>query len=229
MERYLYIFLDIGALCIPLLFSFHSRIRLDRHWRALWPSILLVASVFIVWDVAFTRMGVWGFNPRYLIGIELFGIPIEEWLFFICIPYACVFTFYVFGSIAPDPWSVRTANVIAWAMIICLVLFGLFNANKWYTATTFFSLAVVMILLQVTRRTRFLGRFLLCYAVLLIPFFLINGALTGSFSDQPVVWYNDAENLNFRLWTIPVEDMFYGMLLILSNVVLFERWRTVDQ
>ena len=58
MERFLYLFLDLGGLIIPLLFSFHPRIRLHLHWRALWPALLLVAALFIAWDVMFTSMGV---------------------------------------------------------------------------------------------------------------------------------------------------------------------------
>jgi lycopene cyclase domain-containing protein len=67
-----------------------------------------------------------------------------------------------------------------------------------------------------------MGRFYLAYAVILIPFFIVNGILTGSFIEQEVVWYNNEENLGVRIGTVPVEDIFYGMLLILMNVVIYE-------
>lgn len=46
--------------------------------------------------------------------------------------------------------------------------------------------------------------------------------LTGSLIDAPIVWYNDAENLGIRIFTIPVEDVFYGMGLVLLNILLTE-------
>jgi len=228
MERYLYLFLDLGALIVPLLFSFHPRIRLHLHWRALWPAILLVAALFIAWDVTFTSMGVWGFNERYLVGFDLLGIPIEEWLFFICIPYACLFTYFVFSKISPDPWSPRIVRAIAWILVVTSIVIGIFNWDKWYTASTCLALGATLVVLLTTQKVSYLGRFLVSFLVLLIPFFLINGTLTGYFSDHPVVWYDDAENLGIRMGTIPVEDTFYAILMLLLNVVLFERWKKVD-
>ena len=55
--------------------------------------------------------------------------------------------------------------------------------------------------------------------VILIPFLIVNGFLTAI----PVVLYNDAENLNLRIYTIPFEDIFYGMLLVLMNIVIYEK------
>jgi hypothetical protein len=60
------------------------------------------------------------------------------------------------------------------------------------------------------------------YPILLIPFFIVNGILTGSGLPQPIVWYNNAENIGIQLWTIPVEDIFYGFELMLINVYLYE-------
>ena len=77
-----------------------------------------------------------------------------------------------------------------------------------------------------------MGKFYQSYLIALIPFILKNGILTGSVTESPVVWYNNSENLGLRIATIPVEDVFYAMLLILGVLyfyVKFERKRNLPR
>ena len=49
--------------------------------------------VHIPIDIVFTKLQIWSFNNDYVSGLYLFKLPIEEWLFFIVIPFCCVFIY----------------------------------------------------------------------------------------------------------------------------------------
>jgi lycopene cyclase domain-containing protein len=215
---YLYLLLNLGSLSIPLIFSFHPKLKFFKHWKSLGIGILVSMLIFIPWDVFFTINGIWGFNSNYYLGTNLFSLPIEEWLFFICIPYACVFTHYALLSYFPKmKLSSGSTKLISYVLILFFIIVAIYNYNKWYTLVNF-SLATVLTVLVVNKKPELLQSFLLSFLVMLIPFFIVNGILTGSFIENEVVWYNDFENLGIRLFTIPVEDTVYAFTLILLNL-----------
>ena len=186
------------------------------------PAIGIPALIFITWDNWFTGMGVWGFNQRYITGLYIAHLPIEEVLFFICIPYACLFTYEAVNYYKKSDPLPDNGNRVTWILIVGLLAVGIKNYDRWYPSVTFLATAVFLIFLTLIVRPAYLGRFYFAYLFILIPFFIINGILTGTGLPEPVVWYNDAENLGIRMFTIPFEDTFYGMLLILMNVSIFE-------
>lgn len=183
---------------------------------------MTTALMFILWDTVFTSKGVWGFNPNYIVGIYLYNLPLEEVLFFICIPYACVFIYESLTYLIKKDWLGKFAPYISATLCLFLISTGLANANRSYTCVTFVITGAFLGSLQWIAKPSFLGRFYLSFLVTLLPFFVVNGILTGSFILQPVVWYNSNEILGIRIGTIPIEDIFYGMLLLLINVWLFE-------
>ena len=221
---YTYLMLNIFSIAIPFAFSFDKRTQYYRSWGPLFSAITLTGIFFIIWDVYFTAEGIWGFNDLYLTGINIINLPIEEWLFFVTIPYSCVFIYVSFEYYWGQERFSRLGRPVSAVLIIFLVIIFLLNAQKAYTSITFLLLAVFLIF-HFLLGTRYLGLFFISYAVILIPFFVVNGILTGSFIPEQVVWYNNEENLGIRLGTIPVEDLFYGMLLILMNVTIFELLR----
>lgn len=180
--------------------------------------------VFIPWDVIFTIHGIWGFNPDYFLGVKFFKLPLEEWLFFICIPFACVFTHYALLLYFPSmKLSETTSRYFAYILILILAILVVFNTEKWYTLINFI-LAITLTILVLKNNPKLLQHFFLTFLVMLIPFFIVNGILTGSWIEQEVVWYNNAENLGLRIGTIPAEDSIYAYSMILMNLFLFEKF-----
>lgn len=221
-ERYLYLALNLGSLLFPFVFSFYTKAKFYKEWKYVLPAIFLVALTFIVWDEWFTQLGVWGFNPRYLTGIYLGSLPLEELLFFFCIPYACVFTYYAINHSIKKDYLQAIERYITLILIIVSIVVGIVFINRWYTSVTFLSLGIFLTLLKWIGRPDYLSRFYFAYVVILLPFFLVNGVLTGSWIDEEVVWYNNAENLGVRIGTVPVDDLFYNMLMLLMVVSLYE-------
>jgi lycopene cyclase domain-containing protein len=218
----LYLLLNLGSVSVPFLYSFHPRLQLHKRFLWIFISILLTMVIFIPWDVIFTLHKIWGFNDTYFLGTKFLRLPIEEWLFFICIPFACVFTHYALLLYFPNLKLNKTnTKWISNGLMALLLVLAVVNYDKWYTVINF-SLAIPLTLLVYTYNIKLLQHFLLTFLVMLIPFFIVNGILTGSFIEDQVVWYNNAENLGIRMGTIPVEDSIYAYTMILCNLFLTE-------
>jgi lycopene cyclase domain-containing protein len=133
-----------------------------------------------------------------------------------------VFTYFALSYLIERDYLFPHQELISSALIMILLVTGMYYFEKVYTGITFVLLGLLLAFQMLKLRPRYMGRFYFAYGFTLIPFFLINGVLTGSFIESEVVWYNNSENLGIRIGTIPFEDTFYGMLMILSNVAIFE-------
>jgi lycopene cyclase domain-containing protein len=220
MAHYYYLLADIFTVFVPFVFSFHPSIGFYKKWNSFWPACLISAAFFFIWDVFYTQLGIWGFNHRYLCGIFFYNLPIEEYLFFICIPYASIFTFHCVGIFRRHTNTTVKYRQLSYGLIVLIIPIILLNPGKLYTAG---SLGFLFLLLLATLWKGHIpeGFYFNCLLILL-PFFIVNGFLTGYFTDEPIVWYNNKENLGMRMGTIPIEDIFFGMSLLLLNDLLYE-------
>ena len=217
----LYLYIDLLTISAPFLLSFDKRVAFYKQWKYLFPAILLMAVVFIAKDVIFAASEIWGFNDTYLVGIRILGLPIEEWKFFFVVPYAIVFIYaclvvYVKKDILKTvhrPFFIFLSAV--------LIVVGVIYYDRLYTSVIFI-LTALLLLYNVYKKQPWLSYFLLAYLVSLIPFIIVNGALTGYFTPEPIVWYDDSQNLGIRLLTIPIEDTIYSLMMMLMTVQLME-------
>lgn len=220
---HLYFVLNLASLSIPFLFSFHPKLQFYKLWKYFFPATLIMMVFFVSWDIIFTHFGIWGFNESYLSGFELANLPIEEWLFFICIPYACLFTIYSFKNLLPNfRFSDNTTAIVYFTLQTIMIATLLYNYNKWYTAVNF-AYAILLLAWIFNYERKSLNIFLPVFAILLIPFFIVNGFLTGSWINEQVVWYNDIENLGIRIGTVPIEDSIYALTMLLTVFILMEK------
>ena len=193
-----------------------------RFWKPFFFFFITVGLFFIIWDIYFAFENVWGFNNEYLIGIRWFKLPLEEWLFFLLIPYASNFIHYSLEYFFP---KLELSKNITQSITIVLFVMSLgvftWNLDKIYTAASF-GLFSLLMLFQMLFQWKYARRFYLSFIVIYIPFFFVNSALTGSYSDNSVVFYNDVENLGIRIGTMPLEDSFYCFSMLYGSVLLFE-------
>lgn len=217
MEKYTYLVLDLFALLPVLVLSFDKWVRFKNKWESAFIAILPIAFVFVVWDVWFTAIGVWEFNPKYLLGPHFFGLPLEEYLFFIAIPWVCLFLYEVFlfhfSNLVNRLRLSLYPSIISIGSIVMLI----FSSGLYTLVNCSLSLLLSILLFKVWNKKQ-RSDFSLIYIVHLLPFAIVNGVLTA----KPVVIYNNTENVGIRFFTIPLEDFFYSFnLLALCFMIYF--------
>ncbi len=215
-----------GSIAGPLALSFDKKVAFYKNWKALFIAIPLPALFFILWDSWFVSKGNWGFAADRNVGFYIGNLIIEEILFFVLIPYCCVFVYECMVAYFPQIQGKDWGNKALATIAILLAIIGLVNLNKDYTRDYALLNALFITIVLLFKKHRWFisfdsSAFVISYLVMLIPFMVVNGLLTAI----PVIWYNHAENLNTRMYTIPIEDTYYGMLQILMIVVAYVFWK----
>ena len=219
----IYFILLISTIGLPFFLSFDKKLQFYKQWPYLLPSICIIGAVFLLWDIYFTKLGVWGFNPLHHSGILLFNLPLEEWLFFLIVPYASIFLHEALVLYFPNlKLSRQATKAITISLVVATAIAAFFHLNQIYTLYIS-CLLIIALLLSLIDHSEAISHLYLTFIVILIPFIVVNGILTGTFIEQEVVWYNKNEHLGIRFLTIPIEDFGYGFSLILYNLMLTDK------
>lgn len=215
-----YLLINGFILAIPLALTFDKRTAYYRQIPAVGLSTGVVGACYLIWDVLVTARGEWSFNGKYLTGVHLLNIPLEEVLFFITVPYSCLFIYEVVLYATKERFYKMSTPVLI-AAIVLLMAAGMAVRDQGYTlkalASCSFFLTVAYWLDRPLLTSR---RYWTWLAICYIPFLLVNSVLTA----LPVVEYNPKAIFGLRVFTIPIEDFFYNYAM-LSFYLLFYRLR----
>lgn len=212
--RWAYAYLHVFSFVPVFLLSFDRKVHYYTSWIYLLPAILIMGGFFIAWDVYKTLAGVWGFNEGYISGWRLIYLPWEEWMFFLTVPFASIFIYECLNAYFPGDPLAKWDKIITLSLIVISFILGTWHWDKAYTSTTFILTGGFLLYHWLYVANTYRTRFYRAYLIILIPFLLVDGALTGSFSSAPVVLYNPAEFMGIRIVSIPLEDAVYGFLLL---------------
>lgn len=216
-----YLILNLIIFLGPFLLSFEKGVHYFSRWKYAFKAIIIVSIPFIIWDISVNYRH-WWFNSNYILNFRLLGLPLEECLFFVTVPFSVLFIWEIFSKKTGNPVNLKRKAiqkiVIAFAIPgISLLYFGI-----EYTGLAMIALSITGIM-DFTLKTQILLRknTYIYLGIVTLLNLIFNGYLTG----RPIVLYNEAYHLNWRIITIPIEDFIYGYSLILSNTILFEKFK----
>lgn len=221
-----YLLINICVIAIPLLFSFERKVQFYRKFPSLLISIASVGTVYVMWDIVATARGDWAFSPEHVIGIDVYGLPIEELLFFITVPYACLFIYEVVRAYMPEK-KLGIPTVVFMVPVVAGIVVGFIAQGQPYTQTvSLFTAAFFILSLLIYPDLLRSSQFWIFIAITYVPFFVVNYMLTSI----PIVTYGPEAFSGIRITTIPLEDFFYSFSMLGFHVLIFRfllnRWQS---
>lgn len=213
-----YLYLNLAIVGLPLALSFDRRLRFYSKAKPLLITMLLVGFLFVGWDVFATYRGHWSFNPSYVNETRLLGLPLEEMLFFVTVPYSCLLVFESIKHFLGDArlFPPRKSPFAVAGVVVAALSFGFLD--KEYTFLAILSVGLTLLVVSIAHIEIFSSRAYWTYiAATLVLFFIFNFILTSI----PVVEYSSSAICNVRVTTIPLEDFLFNFSMLTGYLTVY--------
>jgi lycopene cyclase domain-containing protein len=222
-QRLTYLFLLLIFTVIPIIIGRKNLVSFSGKLKFIFPGIAFGTLIFSIWDIRFTQLGIWTFNPDYIVGLEIFTLPVEEYLFFVIVPLSGVFI-YEFLKVKLSRFE--KPNLFLSVSLILLIFLGItafLSREKLYPFFTFFLLTIYFgyTIFRNKFKTHY-TKFYLTYFIMVVPYLLFSGLL----NTIPVKSYDLLHQLNISFFYSPIENLGYLFLLLLMNIAIFENLQT---
>ena len=208
---YLYLFINLAIIALPLAISFErKRINYFSKSRSVILSIIIIGTVFVAWDIVATSRGHWSFNPNHVIGLKFLGLPFEEILFFVTVPFSCILTYEALAYFIKDESITIPSKLLPIIGVVIIVISIIFYEQE-YTFLAMLSVGLTFLSAPKLCRRIFSSKLYWFYIAVTLVFFLVFNFLLTS---VPVVEYSEWAISNLRITTIPIEDFMFNFSML---------------
>jgi len=222
-KKHTYTLLGILIPLGPIALSFDQKVNFIQYLIPVLGAMIIGAFVYILWDVFAVKKKHWRFNDEYVGSLRIAHLPLGEWLFFIGVPYACLFIYEVvlayFGDSTLEGFEI-ILPFLTYGLAVFAALNGVFQ-KKGYTSWVSYSVAFVLIMVSVFAPGIWVSTaFWTFMGLSLIAFLIVNGV----YVNLPTIYYNGENFSGKRIIGIPIEDFFYNfsylVLLFFSYLLI---------
>jgi lycopene cyclase domain-containing protein len=214
-----YLLLQLAFLVIPVILSTHKKIRFAFQLRYLLPAIVFSGAIFVMWNMRFNELLIWTYNPKYITGILLAQVPLEEWISFLIIPLSSV---YIHEYLKIRLEKLDTQNIFVALSLLLFIGTGILAYVFRRNIFSFFTFFLTAIYLGYTvfrnRFKKYYTAFYGSFVVTLLPFFVVSVIALH----LPVISYNTDHIMGIELLSVPIERFFYVFLMLLINTTIYE-------
>lgn len=183
-------------------------------------SFIVTGIIFFVWDFYFIQQGVWGFNERFLMGYHIANLPIEEILLFFSFSYTCIFIYEFIKIYSKKQFFIASRLLTLLFMLTCWTV--AYEYKQLSYTSVLFSLLGTLYFLNLISDRKFLMNFYFSFLIALIPIVLAYLLLTGTGLPEAIIWYKSYEYSGIKILSLPFENIFYVMALMLMNITIME-------
>lgn len=212
-----YLFFNLIIFLSPILSSFfYTKIIFPNNINY-FLSIFISAFIFIFHDIKVTNLW-WSFNKKYITGLKIYKLPIEEILFFFTVSFSCL-TIWLNLKLALGEKNFYLINVLFFSGIFLYFNFLYLKTKKPYPKFVYYFYSFLIILdLILKTNLIFELNFLIFSIIVSLLTLIFNYYLTK----RPVVIYNEKYKSNLKILTIPIEDFLYGFNFVYLLIILTE-------
>ena len=222
MKRHIYSSIALASFAGPFAMSFESRVYFIQYLGPVIIAIISIGALYIIWDIFATRAGHWRFHDETVGTSRILGLPPGEWLFFLLIPYNCLFIYEVVAFFFGEGAPVTSLQWIQFVLASILAALAILFRNQGYTFLAMLSGAIYFTASGMfTPGIIAASGYLLSMMFSFIAFIVVNGLYTSI----PTIFYNDEATLGIRIGTIRLEDFVYNLSYIglIYTVYLFSK------
>lgn len=217
-----YLVINVIIILFPLIFTLNEKIKYYKKLKYVFFSIITIGSLYVFWDIIATMNNHWYFNPNYILGIKFLIIPIEELLFFITVPYSCLFIYeslkYFKFKNKQFNNKIKLSEIIPYSFATLFLSISILIYHNIYTFIVMIVTGITIIIIETNYQEIFRNKLFWYYmGISFVCFLIFNGILTSI----PIVSYNINAILGIKFFTIPIEDFFYNFSMLTGYFLFY--------